>query len=106
MKIEANSRLGSLIDSVDSYKINSVHHQGIKDLAPGFVVEARCPDDGVIEAIRSTGGVSGNDWVAAVQWHPEFHRRTDDVLDDTPILQDFLAAALEARVRVSTAKNT
>ena len=24
----------------------------IKDLAPGFVVEARCPDDGMIEAIR------------------------------------------------------
>jgi hypothetical protein len=37
------------------HKINSVHHQGIKDLAPGFVVEARCPDDGMIEAIRRTG---------------------------------------------------
>ena len=32
--------------------VNSVHHQGIKDLAPGFVVEARCPVDGMIEAIR------------------------------------------------------
>ena len=33
------------------------HHQGIKDLAPGFAVEARCPEDGSIEAIRrSTDG--------------------------------------------------
>jgi hypothetical protein len=52
------------------HKVNSVHHQGVKDLAPGFVVEAVSPDDGVIEAIRHTGDA----WVAAVQWHPEFHR--------------------------------
>jgi putative glutamine amidotransferase len=26
-----------------SPQVNSVHHQGIKDLAPGFVVEARSP---------------------------------------------------------------
>ena len=101
VKIEVKSRLGSLIDSVNSYKINSIHHQGIKDLAPGFVVEARCPDDGTIEAIRLTGGKTGDEWVAAVQWHPEFHRRQDvdaqGVLDDTPLLNDFLAAALAAR---------
>ena len=38
--------------------VNSVHHQGIKDLAPYFVVEARCPNDGVIEAIRCARGPS------------------------------------------------
>jgi hypothetical protein len=32
--------------------VNSVHHQGLRDLAPFFAVEARCPNDGVIEAIR------------------------------------------------------
>jgi putative glutamine amidotransferase len=98
VRIEAKSRLGSMIDSVNSYKINSIHHQGIKDLAPGFVVEARCPDDGMIEAIRlDTGNVEKDAWVAAVQWHPEFHRPADGVLDDTPILQDFLAAARRTR---------
>ena len=90
-------------------KINSVHHQAIKQLAPGFVVEARCPDDGVIEAIRFTAGVADMPsgagagvgctapWIAAVQWHPEFHRPKDAVLDDSPLLQDFFEAALAAR---------
>jgi putative glutamine amidotransferase len=86
---------------------NSIHHQGIKDLAPGFVVEARCPDDGMIEAIRCSGPA----WVAAVQWHPEFHaeqlacadpQQAPDTLDDRPMLADFLAAARAARpARVS-----
>ena len=72
---------------------NSIHHQGIKDLAPGFVVEARCPEDGLIEAVRRPGP----SFVAGVQWHPEFHRPEDpSTLDDRPILQDFLHAAQAA----------
>ena len=37
---------------VERARVNSIHHQGIKDLAPDFEVEARCPDDGMVEAIR------------------------------------------------------
>jgi putative glutamine amidotransferase len=77
------------------HKINSVHHQGIKDVAPGFAVEARSPDDGIVEAIRHTGEA----WVAAVQWHPEFHFPSLGVVDDTPLLDDFLQAARERRGR-------
>ena len=67
-----------------------MHHQAIKDLAPGFVVEARCPEDGVIEAVRWLGG----SFVAGVQWHPEFHDPAHPhTLDDRPLLQDVLAAA-------------
>ena len=86
------SRLAQLVPA-GRHKINSVHHQGIKDLAPGFVVEAVSPDDGVIEAIRHTGGP----WIAGVQWHPEFHRPELGVVDDTPLLRDFLEAARAAR---------
>ena len=75
------------------HRINSVHHQGIKDLAAAFVVEAVSPDDGVIEAIRHEHGA----WIAAVQWHPEFHRPGLGVVDDTPLLRDFLQAAQAAR---------
>jgi putative glutamine amidotransferase len=75
-------------------RTNSVHHQGINRLAADFVVEARCPDDRMIEAVRWRGP----SFVAAVQWHPEFHDPADrSVIDDGPILQDFLDAARAAR---------
>jgi putative glutamine amidotransferase len=97
LEIVPNTRLETLLAGADSRQINSVHHQGIKDLAPGFEVEARCPDDGMVEAIRYVGGGSGNDWVAAVQWHPEFRQHGQGLLDDTPLLTDFLNAAEAAR---------
>lgn len=93
--IVPDTRLGELLAGAGSHKINSIHHQGIKDLAPGFVVEARCPADGMIEAIR----YSGDAYVAAVQWHPEYHRPELGTLDDGPLLADFLAAALARRDR-------
>ena len=93
LEVVPESRLDALLVGASSYKINSIHHQGIKDLAPGFVVEARSPDDGVIEAIRHTGPT----YVAAVQWHPEFLQAGPDTLDDSPLLTDFLQAA-RARV--------
>ncbi|MEI8030525.1 MAG: type 1 glutamine amidotransferase [Comamonadaceae bacterium] len=89
------TRLDALLPDARSHKINSIHHQGIKDLAPGFVAEARCPDDGMIEAIRHTGPA----YVAAVQWHPEFHQPELGTLDDTPLLMDFLQAARDAKVK-------
>lgn len=92
--IEPGTRLSELYAGLRRATVNSIHHQGIKDLAPGFVVEARCPDDGMIEAVRR----SGPGYVAAVQWHPEFHDPADPAtIDDTPLLQDFLAAARDAR---------
>jgi putative glutamine amidotransferase len=93
LELVPETRLSQLLAGASSYKINSIHHQGIKDLAPGFVVEARCPDDGMIEAIRYTGPA----YVAAVQWHPEFHRPDLQTLDDTPLLIDFLQACTVAR---------
>lgn len=93
LELIPKTRLRTLLDCASSCKINSVHHQCIKDLAPGFEVEARCPDDGTIEAIRATGP----DWIAAVQWHPEFHKPEHGTLDDTPLLHDFLAQAHAVR---------
>jgi putative glutamine amidotransferase len=87
------TRLAELFEGVGAPFVNSVHHQAIKDLAPGFVVEARCPADGLIEAIRKPGPT----FMAAVQWHPEFHRAGEGTLDDRPLLDDFLAAARAAR---------
>ena len=96
LEIVPETRLQGLLAGAQSCKINSIHHQGIKQLAEGFVVEARCPDDGMIEAIRHTGP----SYIAAVQWHPEFHRKELDTLDDTPLLNDFLEAARAVKLEM------
>ncbi|HEX6019264.1 MAG TPA: gamma-glutamyl-gamma-aminobutyrate hydrolase family protein, partial [Burkholderiaceae bacterium] len=89
------TRLASLYPGASRVSVNSVHHQSIAELAGDFVVEARCPDDQVIEAVRWRGP----SYVAAVQWHPEFHKPLEQgVIDDAPILKDFLDAAAAARV--------
>lgn len=94
IELVPGTRLASLYPGVQRGTANSIHHQAIKDLAPGFVVEARCPDDGLIEAIRKREG----GYVAAVQWHPEFHAPDDTAtFDDMPMLQDFFDACRAAR---------
>jgi putative glutamine amidotransferase len=83
------TRLAQLYPGVARATANSIHHQGLKDVAPDFTVEARCPDDGIVEAIRWRGP----SYVAGVQWHPEFHDPADhSTIDDSPMLNDFLAA--------------
>jgi putative glutamine amidotransferase len=48
--------------------VNSLHGQGIRELAPGLVAEARAPD-GLIEAAR----LGRQDrFLLGVQWHPEW----------------------------------
>jgi putative glutamine amidotransferase len=77
-------------------RVSSVHHQGIKELGKGLVVEARAAEDGVVEALR----LQDERWVYAVQWHPEFHDPEDaDVLDGGPLLEAFLGAARARRGR-------
>jgi putative glutamine amidotransferase len=94
VELVPGTRLAELYPGVASATINSIHHQAIKDLASGFVVEAQCPDDGIIEAVRHRGP----GYVAAVQWHPEFHVPGEaGVFDDSPMLTDFLLAARAAR---------
>jgi len=61
---------GTLMERVygdSEIRVNSMHHQAVDDVAPGFAVTARCPD-GVVEAIESTR----DDWFAiGTQFHPE-----------------------------------
>ncbi len=60
---------GTLMERVygdGEIRVNSLHHMAVDDVAPGFMVSARCPD-GVVEAIEST-----TDWLAfGTQFHPE-----------------------------------
>ncbi len=56
------------ISAASSIQVNSLHGQGIDQLAPGLAVEAVAPD-GTIEAVRVEAAKS---FAMAVQWHPEW----------------------------------
>ena len=72
-----------------SGRVNSIHHQAVKRLGEGLVMEARAPD-GVIECVRYTA----TPFTVGVQWHPEFHdERFPALLQSDPLLRAFLAAA-------------
>jgi gamma-glutamyl-gamma-aminobutyrate hydrolase PuuD len=71
-------------------QVNSIHHQAVKDLGKGLVVEAVAEDDGMVEAIRAPK----EKFVFGFQWHPEFHDLGNkSLLDCRPLLKEFLAAA-------------
>jgi putative glutamine amidotransferase len=71
--------------------VNSSHHQSAGAIGDGLRVAARCPDDGIIEAVE---GTSPDHFVLAVQWHPE--RSVDE---DEPSRAIFRALVQAARER-------
>lgn len=97
------SHLAKLYSTTAIARVCSVHHQGIKALGKGLVVEAHSVDDDIVEAIR----LPGPTWVYGVQWHPEWHDANDlSLMDSRPLLRDFLAAATERKnARASTKAN-
>ncbi len=70
VEVRPGSRLDEIVGGQD-LRINSFHHQAIKDLGHGLEVAALA-DDGVIEAIEARDRA----WVIGVQWHPERHEAT------------------------------
>lgn len=65
IKIEEDSVLAKVIGQ-PIVTVNSLHHQSVKDLAPGLRITAIAPD-GIIEAIE----LPQRPFVLGVQWHPE-----------------------------------
>ena len=87
---EPGSKLAQLYPGMPSGRVNSIHHQSIRDLGRDLKVEAWSIPDRVVEAIRGTG----KSYVFATQWHPEFHHPADrNLLPSAPILDEFLRAA-------------
>ncbi|MES2148991.1 MAG: type 1 glutamine amidotransferase [Pseudomonadota bacterium] len=88
------SSLAQMYPGTQRALVNSIHHQAVHELGRDITVEASSEPDGIIEAIRFQRA----DFVMGLQWHPEFHRAGGvDLLDCTPILDEFLRAARETR---------
>ena len=88
---------GGVLESIvgrASFKVNSVHGQGVKALAPGLRVEAVAPD-GLIEAYSLPSAPGFN---LCLQWHPEWQAASNPV--SLLILSAFGAAVRTYRDRV------
>ena len=68
--------------------VNSSHHQSADVVGDGLRAVARCPEDGIIEAIEST---VPDHYVLAVQWHPERTYQQDQV--SSRLFQAFVDSA-------------
>ncbi len=89
VQVEPNSLLASIIGRQALVPVNSSHHQSADTVGDGLRLVARCPDDGILEALE---GTSPDHFVLAVQWHPE---RT--VKEDEPSRAIFRALVEAAR---------
>ena len=47
--------------------VNSLHHQGLKDIAPGLLATGYAPD-GLVEVVE----IPDHPYAVSVQWHPEW----------------------------------
>ncbi len=66
IRAEKESRLVRLLGETE-FEVNSLHHQGFRDIAEGLKVTAWAPD-GLVEAVELPDHPFG----VAVQWHPEW----------------------------------
>ena len=73
VETESGSNVAEIMGA-RSLRVNSYHHQGVKDLADGLVVSARA-SDGVVEAVESSN--LSECWLVGVQWHAEAMRETE-----------------------------
>jgi putative glutamine amidotransferase len=84
--LEPNTRLDEIYGGGE-LRVNSAHHQAVRQVGSGLRVAAVAPD-GVIEAIEA---VDGNWFCVGVQWHPE--SETASALD-MQLFECFIQASL------------
>lgn len=67
-------------------KVNSMHHQAVRNVAPGLTVSGHAPG-GLVEAIE----LPGYPFLLGVQWHPEYLWEADEAI--MRIFKGFVDAA-------------
>ncbi|HEX3470014.1 MAG TPA: gamma-glutamyl-gamma-aminobutyrate hydrolase family protein [Silvibacterium sp.] len=85
VSIAEGSRIAEITGKAELV-VNSSHHQGLDHPGDGLTVVARSVEDGVIEAVEG----SGEQFVVAVQWHPE------RIFDSDPASRALFTAFVEA----------
>jgi len=81
--LEPGTRLVGILGE-NSVSVNSLHHQGVKDMAPGLTA-AGFASDRLLEALE----LPDHPYGLAVQWHPEW-------LMDQPATQRLFRSFVEA----------
>ena len=84
VSVVAGSRLADLVGA-GPLRVNSMHHQGVKELGLGLHATAESPD-GLIEALEG----DDDGYLFAVQWHPEA------LTDSDARTRDLFAGFIEA----------
>ena len=72
--LSPGSKLAAILGMGGFFKVNSLHHQGLKEAqkSPRLLASAYSLEDGLVEALESPD----HSWVVGVQFHPEL---TDEV---------------------------
>jgi putative glutamine amidotransferase len=83
VRVEKNTLLHRICGA-DELSVNSAHHQAVRTVGPGVIVDAIAPD-GVIEGIEDPR----YRYCLGVQWHPEYSIS----VGDQRIFDAFVAAS-------------
>lgn len=87
VKVNEDTRLAEILGS-PIHKVNSLHHQSVKDPAANLIVTALSPD-GVVEGLE----MPGHRFAVGVQWHPE-------ALQDQEAMRNLFKALVDASKEV------
>ena len=99
VRLDPGCRVAAAVGTTD-LMVNSIHHQAVAELAPGFRAVGWAAD-GVIEAVEYEDPT----WpLLAVQWHPEYLGHNDD--EASHALFGSLVEAAEASAGVSSRRGS
>ncbi len=84
VEIIQKSNLSEILSDFTNLKVNSRHHQAVKDLGDNLRVAAR-DESGIVETIEA----KNKNFVIGVQWHPE------DLISDRPCFKKLFTALIE-----------
>ncbi len=95
IQVKAGCRLASILglDGTDGVlPVNSLHHQGVRQVGRDLEITATAPD-GMVEAVELPGHPFG----LAVQWHPEWMQEVVTATGQFPMRQLFQAFIQSAK---------